>query len=53
MWSANIIISLMGVYLTVRVARETVFIDMSFLGRLVPRRWRSRFRPADGDSGRP
>ena len=53
MWSANIIISLMGIYLTVRAARETVFIDMSFLARILPRRWRSGFRPADGDPGRP
>jgi len=42
MWSANIIIGLMGVYLTVRVARETVVIDWTFLTRLIPRRWRAR-----------
>ena len=42
MWSANIIIGLMGIYLTVRVARETVVIDWSFITRLVPRRWRGR-----------
>ncbi|HTY58605.1 MAG TPA: LptF/LptG family permease, partial [Bacteroidota bacterium] len=42
MWSANIIIGLMGVYLTVRVARETVVIDWSFFTRFIPRRWRPR-----------
>jgi lipopolysaccharide export system permease protein len=41
MWSANIIIGLMGIYLTVRVARETVVIHWSFLTRFVPRRWRA------------
>jgi lipopolysaccharide export system permease protein len=44
MWSANIIISLMGIYLTVRVARETVVIDWSFFTRLIPRTWRARFQ---------
>jgi lipopolysaccharide export system permease protein len=44
MWSANIIISMMGIYLTVRVARETVVIDWSFLTRLLPRKWRARLQ---------
>jgi len=51
MWSANIIIGLMGVYLTVRVARETVVIDWAFFTRFIPRRWRARLTsggdPAD------
>ncbi len=54
MWSANIIIGLMGVYLTVRVARETVVIDWSFFTRFIPRRWRSRIiAPPDEDPARP
>jgi lipopolysaccharide export system permease protein len=48
MWSANIIISLMGIYLTVRVARETVVIDWSFLTRFLPRKWRARLQ-ANGE----
>ena len=53
MWSANIIISMMGLYLTVRVARETVVIDWSFLSRRIPRRWLARFQaPEEGDSAR-
>ncbi|HTO94547.1 MAG TPA: LptF/LptG family permease [Bacteroidota bacterium] len=51
MWSANIIISLMGVYLTVRVARETVVIDWTFLTRFIPRRWRARLT-SGGDAAR-
>jgi lipopolysaccharide export system permease protein len=47
MWSANIIISLMGLYLTVRVARETVVIDWSFFTRLIPRRWKAKFQSND------
>jgi lipopolysaccharide export system permease protein len=42
MWSANILIGLMGVYLTIRVGRETVVINWNFLERFVPRRWRTR-----------
>ena len=50
MWSANIIIGLMGAYLTVRVARETVVIHWSILTRFVPRRWRARLETtANGD----
>jgi lipopolysaccharide export system permease protein len=42
MWSANIIIGLMGILLTVRIARETVVINWEFLQKYVPRRWRTR-----------
>ena len=40
MWSANIIIGLMGMYLTFRTARESLTIDWSFLRRLTPKSWR-------------
>jgi lipopolysaccharide export system permease protein len=40
MWSANIIIGLMGVYLTIRIGRESLLINWDFLQRLLPRRWR-------------
>ena len=42
MWSANILIGLVGVYLTVRIGRETVVINWNFLQRFVPRRWRTK-----------
>ncbi len=42
MWIANILIGLMGAYLTFRTAKETLLIDWSFLQKLVPRRWRTR-----------
>jgi lipopolysaccharide export system permease protein len=41
MWIANIIIGVVGIYLTYRVGRETVLIDWSIFQRFVPRRWRS------------
>ena len=40
MWSANIIIGLMGTYLTFRTARESLTIDWSFLRKLTPKSWR-------------
>ena len=44
MWIANILIGLMGAYLTFRTARETLVIDWSFMRKLVPRRWRTQLQ---------
>jgi lipopolysaccharide export system permease protein len=41
MWSANVLIGLMGVYLMIRIGRESVVIRWEAVKRLVPRRWRS------------
>jgi lipopolysaccharide export system permease protein len=41
MWSANILLGIVGIALTIRVGKETVVIDWSFLRRLIPKRWRS------------
>ena len=41
MWSANIILGLMGLYLTFRTARENLTINWSRMLRYVPRQWRS------------
>lgn len=41
MWSANIIIGVMGLYLTFRTARESLIINWSYLRRFVPKQWRS------------
>jgi lipopolysaccharide export system permease protein len=40
MWSANIILGLMGMYLSFRTARENLTIDWSFLRKLTPKSWR-------------
>ena len=40
MWAADLLIGAVGIYLTVRVAREQVIIRWDFLSRLIPRRWR-------------
>jgi lipopolysaccharide export system permease protein len=41
MWSANIIIGFMGLYLTMRTARENLIINWSFAWRFVPSQWRT------------
>jgi lipopolysaccharide export system permease protein len=44
MWIANIILGIIGLYLTVRTARENPTIDWSQLARLIPKSWRSNSR---------
>jgi lipopolysaccharide export system permease protein len=41
MWIANVVIGTLGVYLTIRTARESLSLDLSWLQRLVPKNWRS------------
>jgi lipopolysaccharide export system permease protein len=41
MWSANIIIGLMGLYLTFRTARENLTINWSVILKFVPKQWRA------------
>ncbi len=40
MWVANIVIGVIGVYLTYRIARENLAFNWSSLSRFVPHRWR-------------
>ncbi len=42
MWSANFLLSLLGIYLIIRIGRETIVVNWSFLQRLVPKRWRTQ-----------
>jgi lipopolysaccharide export system permease protein len=44
MWIANIVLGIIGLYLTVRTARENPTIDWSQLARLIPKSWRSDSR---------
>jgi lipopolysaccharide export system permease protein len=41
MWIANIILGILGAYLTFRTARENLVIDWSSFLRFIPKRWRS------------
>jgi lipopolysaccharide export system permease protein len=40
MWSANIVLGIFGIILTVKTARETITLDFTFLQRLIPKNWR-------------
>lgn len=40
MWIANIILGLLGIYLTYITARESISIDWSQLQKLIPKQWR-------------
>jgi len=40
MWSANIVLGIFGVILTIKTARETITLDFSFLENLIPKNWR-------------
>ncbi len=39
MWSANILMGIVGILLTKKVANETVTLDFSFLKKLIPKAW--------------
>ncbi|HEY6952617.1 MAG TPA: LptF/LptG family permease, partial [Bacteroidota bacterium] len=43
MWVANIVIGIIGGYLTYRIARENLAFDWTLLTRFVPKRWRRQF----------
>jgi lipopolysaccharide export system permease protein len=41
MWSANVLLTCVGVYLTARIGRESTVIRWDALQRIIPRRWRT------------
>ena len=45
MWTANILLGALGLYLTVRVARENLSIDWSAIARFIPKRFRTDAPP--------
>lgn len=42
MWSANVVMGLLGGFLTNRAAKETINLDFAFLRKLIPKRWRQQ-----------
>jgi lipopolysaccharide export system permease protein len=46
MWIANIILGIIGLYLTVRTARENLTINWTGLVRFVPKSWRTDASPS-------
>ena len=41
MWSANITLGLLGLYLTVKAAKERVTLSFEFMNKFLPKQWRS------------
>lgn len=46
MWSANVVLGILGILLTIKSARERVTISFEFFQKLLPKQWRL---PADTD----
>ena len=42
MWVANIVIGIIGLYLTYRIARENLVFDWTLFTRFMPKRWRNK-----------
>ncbi len=41
MWSANILLSIIGILLTTKTVQETVILNFNFIKKLIPKQWRS------------
>ena len=41
MWSANILLFIVGLLLTTKTVQESVRIDLSFLKKIIPKQWRN------------
>ena len=39
MWSANVIIGALGIYLVIRISRENTVMNLTPIQRLIPKRW--------------
>ncbi|MBI9070416.1 MAG: LptF/LptG family permease [Melioribacteraceae bacterium] len=44
MWSANIVLGILGIYLTVKSARERITLDFNFINKLIPKKFRENFK---------
>lgn len=47
MWVANIVLGLIGLYLTIRTARENPTINWSAMVRFIPKYWRGESQPPE------
>jgi lipopolysaccharide export system permease protein len=47
MWIANIVLGIIGLYLTFRTARENLIINWSAFTRFIPKSWRTDVKPPE------
>ena len=52
MWGANIIIGCLGIYLTLRMGRENLFINWLWFRKFLPRSLRNPGPPDEAQTGR-
>jgi lipopolysaccharide export system permease protein len=50
MWFANVLLGILGLILTVKVAKENVNLEFTFLKKLIPKNWRMPVENTDEDS---
>ena len=41
MWSANVLLTIVGIWLMIKSAREKITISFDFLSKLIPESWRT------------
>lgn len=42
MWSANFVLGILGIYVTVKSGREAITLDFSWIQKLIPQQWRNQ-----------
>lgn len=47
MWSANFLIAIIGILLTMKSARETITLEFDWLKKLIPKSWKSQEESVD------
>jgi lipopolysaccharide export system permease protein len=51
MWTANILLGIAGIILTVRSAKETVTLNFSFIKKFIPKQWQPPEEGSDENPG--
>jgi lipopolysaccharide export system permease protein len=47
MWSANFVLGFLGIFLTVRSAKEMVNLNLNFISRIIPKKWKTATEEED------
>jgi lipopolysaccharide export system permease protein len=50
MWAANILLFILGIILTVKTNKEVVTIQFTFIKKLVPKKYRNRYKPGNNEN---
>jgi lipopolysaccharide export system permease protein len=47
MWSANFVLGFLGIFLTVRSAKEMVNLNLNFISKIIPKKWKTATEEED------